>query len=48
LLVVFDLASPGYFSPLTQSFAGWIVIAIAVGCWVSSIAMARGVLMVDI
>ncbi|MET0793499.1 MAG: type II secretion system F family protein [Polyangiaceae bacterium] len=48
LLVVFDLASPGYFAPLTQSFVGWIVIAIAVGFWVSSIAMARGVLMVDI
>ncbi len=48
LLVVFDLASPGYFAPLTQSFVGWIVIAVAVGFWVSSIAMARGVLMVDI
>lgn len=48
LLVVFDLASPGYFSPLTQSFAGWIVIVIAVGFWVTSIAMARSVLMVDI
>jgi len=48
LLVVFDLASPGYFSPLTHSFVGWIVILIAVGFWVTSIAMARGVLMVDI
>lgn len=48
LLVVFDLASPGYFAPLTHSFVGWVVIAIAIGFWVSSIAMARGVLMVDI
>lgn len=48
LLVVFDLASPGYFSPLTQTFGGWIVIVIAVAFWVSSIAMARSVLMVDI
>lgn len=48
LLVVFDLASPGYFAPLTQTFVGWVVIAVALGFWVTSIAMARGVLMVDI
>jgi tight adherence protein B len=48
LLVVFDMASPGYFSPLTTSFAGWVVMAIALACWVGSLVMARGVLMVDI
>lgn len=48
LLIVFDLASPGYFAPLTQTFVGWIVIVIAIAFWVTSIAMARGVLMVDI
>lgn len=48
LLVVFDLASPGYFAPLTQSVFGWLVIAIAIGFWVSAIVMARSVLMVDI
>jgi tight adherence protein B len=48
LLVVFDMASPGYFAPLTASFVGWVVMAIALGCWLGSLALARGVLMVDI
>lgn len=48
ILVVFDLASPGYFSPLTTSFVGWIVMALSLTCWVSSLVMARNVLAVDI
>ncbi len=48
ILIVFDLASPGYFSPLTTSFVGWIVMVLSFGCWLSSLIMARGVLAVDI
>jgi len=48
ILVVFDLASPGYFAPLTTSIVGWIVMAVALGCWVMSLILARGVLAVDI
>jgi tight adherence protein B len=48
LLIVFDMASPGYFAPLTASFVGWVVMTIALGCWLGSLALARGVLMVDI
>lgn len=48
LLVVFDVASPGYFTPLTSGLVGWFVTGIAGVCWLASLILARGVLMVDI
>ena len=48
ILIVFDIASPGYFSPLTTTFVGWIVMALALVFWASSLVMARNVLAVDI
>ncbi len=44
----FNWVQPGYFDPLQKSLAGYIVIALAMTCWVSSLLVARKVLTVDI
>jgi tight adherence protein B len=48
VLFLFDMVSDGYFLPLTQSAAGFTVIAMAGGLWISSIVFARKVLAVDL
>jgi len=48
ILFLFDLVSSGYFNPLTQSAAGWMVISVAFVLWVSSLVLARNVLSVDL
>lgn len=40
--------SPGYFSPLTESFSGYVVTFIASLFWISSLIVARKVLAVDV
>lgn len=48
LMLGFNAVSPGYFEPLTSSLVGWIVTAVAFGCWGSSIVVARRILAVDL
>jgi tight adherence protein B len=48
MLVSFDMASPGYFDPLTSSAVGYAVIAIATVLWIGAVAAARKVLSVDL
>jgi tight adherence protein B len=48
ILVSFDLASPGYFDPLTTSAVGYVVIAISTCLWIGAVAVARKILSVDI
>jgi tight adherence protein B len=47
LLVGLNVMWPGYFTPLTQSLAGYVIILACSGCWVASIVLARRVLNVD-
>jgi tight adherence protein B len=44
----FSSVQPGYFDPLQQSIAGYIVVTIATIFWVSALLVARKVLTVDI
>lgn len=39
---------PGFFDVLTESAGGYLLIAFAVGCWISSIVLARKVLKVNL
>lgn len=48
LVVVFDTVKSGYFSPLTQSITGYIVITIAALCWLASLVAARKIVSVDV
>jgi tight adherence protein B len=48
LVVVFDTVKSGYFSPLTQSITGYIVITIAALCWIASLVVARKIVNVDV
>lgn len=48
ILVAFDMASPGYFDPLTSSTIGYVVIAIATSLWIGAVVVARKILAVDI
>jgi tight adherence protein B len=48
ILVLFDGVSPGYFDPLTESAAGWLIVALSVGLWISAIVIARALLRVEI
>jgi tight adherence protein B len=43
----FGVMWPGYFDPLTQSFAGYLIIAGVIAAWVSALVLARKVLAVD-
>lgn len=38
---------PGYFTPLTTSIVGYVIIVACAACWVASIVLARKVLSVD-
>lgn len=48
LVVVFDTVKSGYFSPLTQSITGYIIITIAALCWIASLVVARKIVNVDV
>lgn len=48
IVLGFDMASPGYFDPLTASVIGYVVIAISICLWIGAIAVARKVLAVDL
>jgi len=44
----FDLLMPGYFRPLTESFAGTMVLTVAGLSWVSAVLLSRRILMVQL
>jgi tight adherence protein B len=48
MLVLFDTVSPGYFTPLTESAIGYIILSIAGVLWIASLVVARKVLAVDV
>lgn len=48
ILVAFDMASPGYFDPLTASAIGYAVIVIATALWIGAVVLARKILAVDL
>jgi tight adherence protein B len=48
LVLAFDLASPGYFRPLTESVAGIAVMLIALGMWTASVLMTRRIMAVEL
>jgi tight adherence protein B len=48
LMFAFSAVKEGYFAPLTQSFIGYVLVAIALMFWVASIIVARNILDVDI
>ena len=48
ILFSFNLASPGYFAPLQEQWVGRIVLAAATVLWLSSLFLAKAILVVDI
>jgi tight adherence protein B len=48
LLFAFDMASPGYFRPLTESATGVMVMLIALGLWLSSVILMRRIMEVEL
>jgi tight adherence protein B len=48
LVVVFDAVKQDYFAPLTQSLAGYIIMAISGLCWIASLVIARKIVSVDV
>jgi tight adherence protein B len=48
IALTFDLLMPGYFSPLTQSAGGTMVLAIAGGCWIAAVVLSRKILAVQL
>jgi tight adherence protein B len=48
ICLAFNAVQPGYFDPLQQSFAGYLVTSIAVAFWLSALFVARKILQVDI
>jgi len=48
LIFAFDLASPGYFRPLTESLGGMVVTVLALGMWVGSVLMTRRIMAVEL
>lgn len=48
LVFAFDLTKPGYFRPLTESFAGIVVMTLAISMWVSSVIMTRRIMAVQL
>lgn len=48
ILLLFDMVSDGYFEPLGKSLVGWAIVVVAIALWVTSLAVARRVLTVDI
>ncbi|HEX5659458.1 MAG TPA: type II secretion system F family protein [Polyangiales bacterium] len=48
LILVFELAQPGYFKPLTESFTGAVIMVVALLTWGASVAMSRKILSVEL
>ncbi len=48
LVIMLTIASPGFFDVLQHTVSGYMVVAMAVGCWVSALLWARKILSVDI
>jgi tight adherence protein B len=48
LLFAFDMASPGYFRPLTESATGVMVMLVAVGLWLASVIIMRRIMEVEL
>ena len=44
LLFAFNMASPVYFRPLTETSSGWAVTAVAVAMWGASVIMTRKIM----
>jgi tight adherence protein B len=43
-----EMLNPGFFAPLDASFAGHVVVAIALGLWGFGVVLARQILAVDL
>lgn len=48
LIFAFDWVSPGYFSPLTESATGFVVMTMAIGMWIASVIMTRRIMAVEL
>jgi tight adherence protein B len=48
LMFLINAVSPGYFSPLTESFVGYVLVVIASLFWIASLVVARKILAVDL
>lgn len=48
LTAMINAVSPGYFSPLTSSFVGYVLAVIASLFWIASLVLARKILSVDL
>lgn len=48
LMFLINAVSAGYFSPLTESLVGYILVAIASIFWIASLVVARKILSVDL
>jgi len=48
LLFAFDMASPGYFRPLTESATGLMVMVVAVALWIASVILTRRIMEVEL
>lgn len=48
LVFMINAVSPGYFSPLTESIVGYILVIIASLFWIASLVVARKILSVDL
>jgi tight adherence protein B len=48
IAVAFDVMMPGYFTPLTQSASGTMVLAVAGGCWIAAVVLSRRILGVQL
>jgi tight adherence protein B len=48
LVLAFSSVKSDYFDPLTESLTGYIIIAVAAGCWLASLVAARKIVSVDI
>jgi len=48
IAIGFDLAMPGYFAPLTDSWAGGMVMLVAGVSWIAAIVLSRRILMVQL
>jgi tight adherence protein B len=48
ICAAFNFVQPGYFDPLQQTFAGYLVTSLAIAFWLAALFVARKVLKVDI
>ncbi|MBI2396055.1 MAG: type II secretion system F family protein [Deltaproteobacteria bacterium] len=48
LMFMINAVSPGYFSPLTESFIGYVLVVLASLFWIGSLVLARKILAVDL